>query len=64
MSDPPDDDAVELPAQPEAVDDDDAMELLRQADPLDDQELAPPQDSPIAQAIFEEITDVPYDKED
>jgi hypothetical protein len=37
----------------DSPDDNDAMELLRQADPVDHQRLALPQDSPIAQAIFE-----------
>jgi hypothetical protein len=44
----------------DSPDDNDAMELLRQADPVDDQQLAPPQDSPVAQAIFEKITGTPY----
>jgi hypothetical protein len=36
--------------------------LLADADPLDGQAVAPPEDSPIAKAIFEKITDVPYDE--
>jgi hypothetical protein len=44
----------------DSPDDNEAMELLRQADPVDDQQLAPPKDSPIAQAMFEKITGTPY----
>jgi hypothetical protein len=47
----------------DSPDDNDAVELLRQANPVSDRHLAPPQDSPIAQAIFEKITGTPYNEQ-
>jgi hypothetical protein len=68
MIDTPDDtddtDPPELVRQEEPPGDTDAIGLLRQADPVDDEEVAPPKDSPIAQATFEEITDIPYNEND